>query len=266
MGPVIGGLAGHFLLSAPVFIAALLTMANLLWAYLALPESLASDKRATTFRWNHLNPFAPFVHVFQTTTLRIAFVSAFLFYFAGTMLQGNISVFLKDILRFGPSGISLLLLIVGIMDITSQGYLTGKLLPRFGEASLSRVGLAINAVGLVMVAAIAFFPSSIFLYTAVVVFTLGDGLFQPSINSLIANAAPHGMQGRVQGANQAQQSVARMLGPLLGALLYTLGPSIPYFAGAILILIALATLFLPVTAIKASSLQGIDTARNVNLR
>jgi hypothetical protein len=76
----------------------------------------------------------------------------------------------------------------------------------------------------------------------------------------IANVAPHGMQGRVQGANQAQQSVARMLGPLMGALLYTLGPSIPYFAGAVLILIALATLFLPVTAIKASSLQGIDTA------
>jgi MFS transporter, DHA1 family, tetracycline resistance protein len=64
------------------------------------------------------------------------------------------------------------------MDITSQGYLTGKLLPRFGEASLSRVGLAINAVGLVMVAAIAFSPSSILLYTAVVVFTLGDGLFK----------------------------------------------------------------------------------------
>lgn len=260
MGPVIGGLAGHFLLSAPVFIAALLTTANLLWAYFALPESLPSDKRAATLRWHHLNPFAPFVHVSRTTTLRITFVSAFLFYFAGTMLQGNISVFLKDILRFSPSGIGLLLLIVGIMDITSQGYLTGKLLPRFGEASLSRVGLAINAVGLVMVATIAFFPSSIFLYTAVVVLTLGDGLFQPSINSLIANAAPHGMQGRVQGANQAQQSVARMLGPLLGALLYTLGPSIPYFAGAILILIALATLFLPVTAIKASSLQGIDTA------
>jgi MFS transporter, DHA1 family, tetracycline resistance protein len=123
MGPVIGGLAGHFSLSAPVFIAALLAMANLLWAYLALPESLPSDKRATAFGWNHLNPFAPFVHVFQTTTLRIAFVSAFLFYFAGTMLQDNISVFLKDILRFGPGGIGLLLLIVGIMDITSQGYL-----------------------------------------------------------------------------------------------------------------------------------------------
>ena len=75
-----------------------------------------------------------------------------------------------------------------------------------------------------MVGTIAFVPSSILLFTAIVVFTLGDGLFQPSINSLIANAAPHGTQGRVQGADRAQQSIARMLGPLLGALLYTLGP------------------------------------------
>jgi MFS transporter, DHA1 family, tetracycline resistance protein len=262
MGPVIGGLAGHFSLSAPVFIAAFLTMANVLWAYFALPESLPRDKRAKTFGWNHLNPFAPFIHVFRIATLRIAFTSAFLFYLAGTMLQGTVSVFLKDILKFGPAGIGMLLLVVGIMDIVSQGYLTGKLLPRFGEASLAGVGLAINAVGFVMVATIACVPSLILLYAAIVVFTLGDGLFQPAINGLIANAAPAGMQGRVQGANQAQQSVARMLGPLLGALLYMLGPSVPYFLGAGLILTALATLFLPVTATGLPTSQRIDTAQD----
>jgi DHA1 family tetracycline resistance protein-like MFS transporter len=246
IGPVIGGVAGNFSLSAPVFIAAFLTLANVLWAYFALPESLPSEKRISTFGWNHLNPFAPFAHVFRGPTLRIAFSSAFLFYLAGTMLQGNIAVFLKDILNFGPGGIGLLLLIVGIMDIASQGFLTGKLLPYFGETSLARTGLAINALGFVMVGTIAFVPSSILLFTAIVVFTLGDGLFQPSINSLIANAAPHGTQGRIQGANQAQQSIARMLGPLLGALLYTLGPSIPYFVSAVLILTGLGALLLPI--------------------
>jgi MFS transporter, DHA1 family, tetracycline resistance protein len=160
MGPVIGGLAGHFSLYAPVFIAAFLTLANVLWAYFSLPESLPSEKRTTIFGWNHLNPFAPFGHVFRTATLRIAFSSAFLFYLAGTMLQGNISVFLKDILKFGPAGIGLLLLIVGIMDIVSQGYLTGRLLPRFGETALARAGLAINALGFVMVAAIVYIPWS----------------------------------------------------------------------------------------------------------
>jgi len=64
-------------------------------------------------------------------------------------------------------------------------------------------------------------------------------------NSLIADAAPSGSQGRVQGANQAQQSVARMFGPLLGALLYTFGPSLPYFAGATFVTAALFALFLP---------------------
>jgi multidrug resistance protein len=46
VGPVLGGLFGHFSLSAPVFIAALLTSANVAWASFALPESLPREKRA----------------------------------------------------------------------------------------------------------------------------------------------------------------------------------------------------------------------------
>jgi len=71
------------------------------------------------------------------------------------MLQGTVSVFLKDVLGFGPGGIGGVLLIVGVMDILSQGFLTGKLLPRFGESALARTGLAINAGGFLMIAMIA---------------------------------------------------------------------------------------------------------------
>ena len=56
---------------------------------------------------------------------------------------------------------------------------------------------------------------------------VSDGLFQPSMNAIIANAAPADAQGRVQGANQSQQALARMLGPLLAAVLSPLGASAP---------------------------------------
>jgi DHA1 family tetracycline resistance protein-like MFS transporter len=244
VGPVLGGLTGHFSLAAPVFIAALLTLGNAAWAYRALPESLPPERRTVEFGRTQLNPFAPFADVLGNSLLRSIFGSAFLFYLAGTMLQSNFSVFLKDRLGFGPGGIGTLLLIVGIMDIASQGYLTGKLLPGLGESLLAKIGLAINAVGFLMIAAIAYVPSLILLYAAIVVFVLGDGLFQPSINSLIANTAPSDSQGRVQGANQAQQAVARTLGPLLGAMLYMLGAAMPYAGGAFLIVIALTVLVL----------------------
>jgi DHA1 family tetracycline resistance protein-like MFS transporter len=241
-GPVLGGLLGHFSLSAPVFVAALLTLANTVWAFWALPESLPRDRRAVAFGWEHLNPFAPFAHIFSVPGLRFIFASAFLFYLAGTILQGTVSVYLKDVLRFGPGGIGSVLLVVGIMDIASQGFLTGRLLPRFGEAAVAKAGLAINAAGFLLIALVAFWPSALLLYASVVVFVLGDGLFQPASSGLIANAAPAGAQGRIQGASQSQQAVARALGPVIGAALYTVGAPLPYVAGAVLILGSLGIL------------------------
>ncbi len=152
------------------------------------------------------------------------------------MMQANVSVFLKDMLAFGPGGIGAALFIVGMMDILAQGYLSGKLMPIVGEKRLAEAGLAINAVGFFLLAAIAFVPSVALLFIAVVVFTLGDGLYQPSSNGLIANAAPDGMQGQVQGASQGIQSIARVIGPLVSASLYIIGASLPYAVGGFLVI------------------------------
>ncbi len=243
LGPVIGGIAATFSLTMPLYVAAAVTFANMCWGYFVLPESLAKESRTPTFEWKHLNPFAPFSHIFTSMTLRILFTASFLFYFAGTAFQSNISVFLKQILHFGPTDIGIILFVVGVMDIFTQGFLTAKLLPRFGEKNLAFVGLLVNAIGFVMIAMVAFFPSVALIYTAIIIFNLGDGLFQPSLNSLISNAAVPGTQGRVQGASQGMQSVARVLGPLLGAWLFLYGESVPYFSGACLILLGLVILF-----------------------
>jgi DHA1 family tetracycline resistance protein-like MFS transporter len=77
---------------------------------------------------------------------------------------------------------------------------------------------------------------------SIVIFTLGDGLFQPSMNATIANAAPADAQGLVQGANQSQQALARMLGPLFAAVLSPLSASGPYWAGGLIAVIGLAVL------------------------
>jgi MFS transporter, DHA1 family, tetracycline resistance protein len=258
VGPAIGGLAGQCSLSAPAFIAALLALGNAAWAYYALPESLPREKRTADFGWSHLNPLAPFGHILGDSHLLTIFSSSFLFFLAGTILQGNFSVFLKDLLGFGPGGIGILLLAVGIMDIVSQGYLSGKLLPLCGESLLARVGLGINAVGCLMIAAIAYVPSLILLFASIVIFVLGDGLFQPAINGLISNSGPPNMQGRVQGANQAQQALARMIGPLLGSTLYLLGAALPYAGGALLIMISLGILLLRPKTMSPSNSKAID--------
>ena len=93
-----------------------------------------------------------------------------------------------------------------------------------------------------MIGLIPFVHSPVLLYLAVIVYTLGDGLFEPAMSGLIANAAEPSMQGRIQGANQGIQSVARVVAPLIAAGAYSFGPSLPYFGGASIMVVSLIIL------------------------
>lgn len=242
LGPALGGLLGEQSLAMPLFAAAALSLLNMLWIYRAVPESRPSGT-APAFHWSALNPFGALVHALKTEALRIAFGAVFLFCLAGAMLQSNLSVFLKEVMAFGPGGIGAILFVVGVMDFLSQGLISGRLSSRFSGTSLARWGLLINAGGGLLIAGVAFAPSTTLLFFAVAVFVLGDGLFQPAASGIIANATPDDAHGRVQGANQAQQSIARFVGPICGATLYGLHPSGPYLAGAVAVGLALALLW-----------------------
>jgi DHA1 family tetracycline resistance protein-like MFS transporter len=243
-GPVIGGLVGTVSLSAPLFVAAGVVTISMLWGIFYLPESLPKEQRSSHFDAKHLNPFAPFKHVLDSRRLMTLFATSLLFFCAGTMMQANISVFLKDILAFGPGRIGITVCILAIVDIVAQGYLSGKLIPVFGEKRLAEIGLAINAIGFFLLAALAFAPSIMLLFMAIVVFNIGDGLYQPSSNGLVSTAAPEGMQGQVQGASQSIQSIGRVIGPLLAASVYALGASLPYFIGGVLIIVGFSVFLL----------------------
>ncbi len=242
IGPLLGGLLGTFSPAMPLYAAAVFTTAAAAWVFVALPESAPLVGIPVRWDWGRLNPAAQFASVLSIAGLRRPMAASFCFFLAGAMLQSNFAVYLRDILRFGPIDIGWALLGVGVMDVVTQGVLSRRLLPRWGAWVLTRSGLAINAVGFVLIAVLAFVPTVGFLVVALFVFTLGDGLFQPAMSETIANAAPPNEQGRVQGANQAQQSLARMLGPLAPAALSQVSLSAPYWAGAAVAAIGLVAL------------------------
>jgi len=244
IGPVIGGVLGEYSPSAPLFAAAALTALNILWVAIAVPETLPVGKRTRPQRWRDLNPVSQLSFAFGFPQLRFILVPAFLFCLAGAMMQSNISVFLNAVLEFGPLGIGFVLFAVGALDIIAQGLLTGRLIPRLGEARTAQIGLALNVAGFAGLASLALRPSIPLLIGAIAAFTLGDGLFQPSSSALIANGAPDEMQGRIQGANQGQQSIGRMIGPLLAAGFAGFNAAAPYWVGAGLVAAALMAMIL----------------------
>ncbi len=244
IGPVVGGYLGALHLSAPFYLAAAVTLLNMVWGYFVLPESLKTEHKLTTISLVHLNPFSQFEHIFSIKTLRILFFSAFLFFLPLMAYQAIAAIFMKDVLSFGPAGIGTVLFVVGVVDIVSQGFLTHKLVPILGELKLTVLGLFIIGIGYALVASVAIIPSVLLLYIGVIILIIGDGLFEPSMSGLISNAVESRMQGRVQGANQSMQSAARVVGPFYGGWVYQLGKSVPFFSNIIFVVLAMIPLFL----------------------
>lgn len=242
LGPVLGGLLGQVSLAAPLYGASALALVNALLVQRCLPESLPAARRSARAPGSRFNAVSQLAQALREPRLRRLFGVVFCFAFGSVLLQSNLAVMLKELLVFGPAAIGFVLAGIGVMDIISQALVATWLLPRFGERRVATAGLVINAGGLLLLALLGVFPVLPLLICGIAMFTFGDGLFQPSVSALVADAAPAGRQGEVQGANQAQQSLARMGGPLAGAWLYGLHATAPYVVAATVVLLAAAAL------------------------
>jgi len=137
IGPAVGGVLGAIHLTLPLFLAAGITLVNMIWGYFVLPESLKKEHRLAKFEVSHLNPFGHLFDLFSIEILSKLFITSFIFFFAFNAIYGVTSVYTKDIFLWTPVGIGILLFVSGLIDIISQGFLIRKLIPLLGEIKLS---------------------------------------------------------------------------------------------------------------------------------
>lgn len=238
IGPSIGGLTSLISLQTPFFLAAAVSIANALFGYFVLPESLKEEHRMTDFSLHHLNPFGTLFSVLSNVTVRTMLLIGFFYYLPFAQLQGLGGIYSKDILHWSPANIGIMFLVIGAVDIITQGVFSGKLIPKFGELKLVLSGLIITGVAYFCNALLVYAPSTAFAYIGVIIFAFGSGLLEPSLGGLISRAAGPREQGRVQGASQSLQSITRIIGPLLATYLYGFIPNLPYFLCVALSLVA----------------------------
>jgi len=251
IGPSIGGAASLISLSAPFYIAAGITLLNVLFGYFVLPESLKKEHRMSDFSLHHLNPFATLLSVLSNVTVRTILLIGFFYFLPFAQLQGIGGVYLKDVLHWTPANLGLFFLVIGVVDIITQGFLSGKLIAKFGELKLVLAGLLVTGFAYLCSSLLVVFPSTLFAFIGVIIYAFGSGLLEPSLGGLISRAAKPQEQGRVQGANQSLQSITRIIGPLLAAYLYGIMIPLPYILCVILSLIAFGFVFSKRTVIRA---------------
>lgn len=238
-GPLIGGTMSRISYSAPFYFAAGLAVANALFVYLILPESLSREHRARP------HEHAPIVEVFRhgRGAMFAIVVATYFFLIAGFSIMTTLfALFTEKRFGYDARDTGYLFGFVGILAVIIQGGLIGRLVKMFGEVTLTRVGMLLTA------ASLALLPVSHNLTVLLVVcagLSFGSGFASPPLSGLASQMIDRGWQGRALGVMQSAGSAGRLLGPLLGGWLLMLDLNkpiseycrTPFLVGALLCLI-----------------------------
>ena len=243
IGPALGGFLAQFGSSVPLYFGAAITLLNVIYGFYFMPESLENSKRLKKIAFVRLNPFTQLAGVLTMKRLRRLLISAFLLWIPAGSIQAILSQFTIDTFRFTPAIIGLIFSIMGVQDIVSQGLIMPKLLKRHSDLQIAVLGMLSEIAGYAFIAA-----SSVFLFyplfiAGMFIFGFGDSIFGPSFNGMVSKSADDGEQGRIQGGSQSIQSMARMIGPVVGGQLYvSVGHAAPALMGILLITFAVPVL------------------------
>ena len=248
LGPTIGGLLGAVSLRLPFFVAAGLSLANFVYGYFQLPESLPPEKRSKIELWK-LNPVASIgsLRVYPlVASLAVVFV---LKAFAQRGLE-NVWVLYTGY-KFGWSALAngLALGMVGIMAIIVQGGLVKPVITRFGPRRTIVLATLISATAFAGYG----LATQTWMIPWIIVFGSLGGLAGPAIQSLVTSTVDESNQGRVQGAITSLTSITAIAAPLFfNSFLFsyfvsedapTRLPGAPLLVGSLLQLIAAVIAF-----------------------
>ncbi len=251
LGPAIGGLLGELGPRAPFLVAAALAGVNLIYGYFVLPESLPHERRRK-FEWSRANPLGTLLALKRYPAVIAIAGAVFLWQLGHQVYPSTWAFFAKIRFHWSEIEIGASLAFVGILMAFTQGYLTGKIVPRVGEYRAVLLGVGSGVLSMTM---LAFATQSWFAYAAMAAGML-QGLAYPSMNAIMSKQVPANEQGELQGGVASMMSLTTILGPLI--MTQTLGrfsaPDAPfYFPGAAFVLASALALLSLVIVLRALS-------------
>jgi MFS family permease len=138
-----------------------------------------------------------------------------------------------------PLEVGLLFFVCGIVGALVQGGVVRRRIKKGEEPRYIVIGLLISAAGFFL---LLFAHSLAWAIVSLAVFGVGNALIRPCVTSLITQKTKVG-QGVASGLSSSMDSLGRIAGPLLGALLFTMSEGLPYLIGGILCVAALVFVF-----------------------
>jgi MFS transporter, DHA1 family, tetracycline resistance protein len=243
-GPALGGVLGDVDLRLPFVVAAGLSLADFVFAYFALPESLAPVNRRA-LDWRRCNPIGALREVGRYGSvlgLMLVFVLAV---FANRVAEMTWVLFTGYRFGWGPTETGLSLAMVGVMFVVGQGGLVRVIVPRLGERRAVLLGLGVSAVVCTLYGLV---PQGWMVFPVMAVGIFGWTIAQPAVQALMSQAVPANEQGLLQGALASMTNLTSIAGPPIWTGLFgyfvssdapVIVPGAAFFAASLVFLVAL---------------------------
>ncbi len=247
-GPLLGGILAEYGYQIVGFVSAGFSFAALILTSFMLPESLKINNQVHSQpekRKIRLINTQSFKYVFSKPDLGLLISLFFILTFSFANIYGTFALLGIQVYGFTDKQNGYMFGITGIVSALVQGVFIGKISKFLNKKKIIIIGSLLVSLNLALI------PYAInFLGLAIVsVFlSIGTGILQPTVLSLISEVTSESEQGLILGINQSMSAFARMLGPLWGGFAFEyLGYPFPFLTGAFFtgIMFLIAIFYLP---------------------
>ncbi|KAB2913138.1 MAG: TCR/Tet family MFS transporter [Hyphomicrobiaceae bacterium] len=257
VGPALGGILGVYDPRLPFWVAAGFSLANAVYGYFFVPESLAPDRRMA-FSWKRANPVGSLRLLGRRPELLGLAGVAFLYHLAHNVLPSVAVLYTSYRYGWDTQTLGLTMAAVGLASGTVQGGLIRPAMHWMGERRTLLAGMLCGAVGFAMYGAAA---TGFWFCTAIPVMALW-GLGGAAVQGMMSRLVSHSEQGQLQGANSSIMAFAGLLGPGLFTLAFARSiapgpgwqmPGAPFFLASAMLIAAVALAWHVTRAMRADA-------------
>jgi DHA1 family tetracycline resistance protein-like MFS transporter len=244
LGPAIGGkladpsIHASFTIATPFWFAAGLTAVNIILFLLLFPETLITKRHVA------MHPFIGFHNLHRALEmkhLRAILLMSFLLTLGFTFFTQFFQVYLIHRFAFDPSRIGDIFAYIGIWIALTQCFMTRPVSKNWRPDQILAVAPFILSVTLLI---ILFIPSPQLLILLLPFTAIAQGLTHPNVLSMISNLAHPEEQGEMLGIQQAINSLAMTLPPIIAGSVASVHITLPLILASIFVFAAWATLMI----------------------
>lgn len=223
-GPMIGGvllLIFNNNFSAPFFFAAGVCLLSIILVILFLPESLPEKRSKFNLKFREIIPIKETKSFFKSAETRGILIVFFLYSFGFFLFISTFALFTTEQLNITAQQITFYMSWLGILRVLFQSVLITPILKKVSEnATLFSgiVALVFTMLFLIFVSNywIAFIPISFLAF--------GTGVTRPILTSKLTKVGKREDVGSLLGVNNALNSIAQIITPILGGAILELFP------------------------------------------